>query len=192
MIDFSKLEKIAEYRNGELQWLEDRDINAVYVILVGGEYYIGSSHYTYLRIGQHLGELKHGHHHSQKLQDKFNEIGEFEVYSLDRGIEKAKLKAVEFQYIKKYRPSLNVIVPKEEERNQKELSARAQLAETYELLPISYIAKEYFGKTAAWLYQRLNGYKVRGKVYSLTNEEKNVFNRAVQDIAHRIGSVSIV
>lgn len=74
----------------------------------------------------------------------------------------------------------------------KELSARAQLAETYELLPISYIAKEYFGKTAAWLYQRLNGYKVRGKVYSLTNEEKNVFNRAVQDIAHRIGSVSIV
>lgn len=72
------------------------------------------------------------------------------------------------------------------------LSARAQLAETYELLPISYIAKEYFGKTAAWLYQRLNGYKVRGKVYSLTDEEKNVFNRAVQDIAHRIGSVSIV
>ena len=74
----------------------------------------------------------------------------------------------------------------------KELSARAQLAETYELLPISYIAKEYFGKTAAWLYQRLNGYKVRGKVYSLTDEEKNVFNRAVQDIAQRIGSVSIV
>lgn len=72
-----------------------------------------------------------------------------------------------------------------------ELSARAQLAETYELLPISYIAKEYFGKTAAWLYQRLNGYKVRGKVYSLTDEEKNIFNRAVQDIAHRIGSVSI-
>lgn len=108
-IDFSKLEKIAEFRNGELQWLEGRDINAVYVILVGDEYYIGSSHYTYLRIGQHMGELEHGHHHSQKLQDKFNEIGEFEVYSLDRGIEKEKLKAVEFQYIKQYRPSLNTI-----------------------------------------------------------------------------------
>lgn len=109
MIDFSKLEKIAEYRDGELQWLEGRDINAVYVILVGDEYYIGSSHYTYLRIGQHLGELEHGHHHSQKLQDKFNEVGEFDVYSLDRGIEKAKLKVIEFQYIKKYRPSLNTI-----------------------------------------------------------------------------------
>lgn len=74
----------------------------------------------------------------------------------------------------------------------KELSARAQLAETYRLLPLSYIAKEYFGKPAVWLYQRLNGYKARSKVYSLTDEEKNVFNRAVQDIAHRIGSVSIV
>ena len=133
MIDFSKFEKIAEYRNGELQWLEGRDINAVYVILVGDEYYIGSSHYTYIRIGQHLGELEHGHHHSQKLQDKFNEIGEFEVYSLDRGIEKAKLKAVEFQYIKKYRPSLNVIVPKEEERNQRKLTFRER---------IKYLAKD--------------------------------------------------
>ena len=108
-IDFSKLEKIAEYRNGELQWLEGRDINAVYVILVGDEYYIGSSHYTYLRIGQHLGELEHGHHHSQKLQDKFNEVGEFDVYSLERGIKKQELKKVEFEYIKQYRPSLNTI-----------------------------------------------------------------------------------
>lgn len=112
MIDFSKLEKIAEYRNGELQWLEGRDINAVYVILVGDEYYIGSSHYTYLRIGQHLGELEHGHHHSQKLQDKFNEIGEFEVYSLDRGIEKYKLQIVEYNYIEKYKPTLNIKTPK--------------------------------------------------------------------------------
>lgn len=108
-IDFSKLEKIAEFRNGELQWLEGRDINAVYVILVDDEYYIGSSHYTYLRIGQHLGELEHGDHHSQKLQDKFNEVGEFDVYSLERGIKKQELKKVEFEYIKQYRPSLNTI-----------------------------------------------------------------------------------
>ena len=112
-IDFSKLEKIAEFRNGELQWLEGRDINAVYVILVGDEYYIGSSHYTYLRIGQHLGELEHGHHHSQKLQDKFNEVGAFDVYSLDRGIEKHRLQTVEFDYIEKYKPTLNIRVPKE-------------------------------------------------------------------------------
>ncbi len=77
------------------------------------------------------------------------------------------------------------------EEEIKELNIRAQLADTYELLPISYIAKEYFGKTAAWLYQRLNGYKVRGKVYSLSEDEKATFNKAIQDIAHRIGSVCI-
>ena len=74
MINFQELEKVAEFKNGELNWLEGRDINAVYVILVGDEFYIGSSHYTYLRIGQHLNELQKGTHHSEKLQKKFDEI----------------------------------------------------------------------------------------------------------------------
>lgn len=108
MINFQELEKVAEFKNGELNWLEGRDINAVYVILVGDEYYIGSSHYTYLRIGQHLNELLKGDHHSCKLQEKFNQVRGFEVYSLDRGIEKTKLKNTEFEYIKKFQPSLNV------------------------------------------------------------------------------------
>jgi len=34
--------------------------------------------------------------------------------------------------------------------------------DTYSLLPISYIAKNYFGKSTAWLQQRINGYKVKG------------------------------
>lgn len=59
----------------------------------------------------------------------------------------------------------------------------------YSLLPLSYIAKNYFGKSAAWLQQRVNGYKVRGRVYSLNDEQKEIFNNAVQDIAKRIGSI---
>lgn len=108
MINFQELEKVAEFKNGELNWLEGRDINAVYVILVGDEYYIGSSHYTYLRIGQHLNELQKGTHHSEKLQKKFDEIEEFEVYSLERGIRKENLQIVEYKYIQKYNPSLNI------------------------------------------------------------------------------------
>ncbi len=108
MINFQELEKVAEFKNGELNWFEGRDINAVYVILVGDEFYIGSSHYTYLRIGQHLDKLLKGEHHSCKLQEKFNAVGEFEVYSLDRGIEKNKLQLVEAKYIKEFRPSLNI------------------------------------------------------------------------------------
>jgi len=69
---------------------------------------------------------------------------------------------------------------------------RIQAASDYELLPISYIARHYFGKSSAWLQQRINGYPVRGKVYGLNEEQKATFNSAVQDIARRIKSVRIV
>ena len=54
---------------------------------------------------------------------------------------------------------------------------RAQIAgETYRLLPLSYIAEHYFGKSAAWLSQRLNGTLVRGRSYTLNEEQKKIFN----------------
>lgn len=68
---------------------------------------------------------------------------------------------------------------------------REQIDSRYDLLPISYIAQHYFGKSKAWLYQRLNGNKVRGKVYTLNDEQKNIFNSAVKDIARQIGSVQL-
>lgn len=68
---------------------------------------------------------------------------------------------------------------------------RKQIEGNYSLLPIAYIARHYFGKSRAWLYQRLNGNEVRGKVYTLNAEQKNTFNNAVQDIARQIGSVHL-
>lgn len=112
MIDFSTLEKVAEFKNYELNWLEGRDVNAVYLILVDGEYYIGSSHYVYLRIQQHLKLLLTNNHHSDKLQEKFNSIHDFSVYILERGIEKKNLLIREEFYIRKYNPSLNIMKPK--------------------------------------------------------------------------------
>lgn len=63
--------------------------------------------------------------------------------------------------------------------------------EDYKLLPISYIAKNYFDKSASWLLQRINGYKVRGKVYSLNEEQKGVFNQAVREISSRISALQL-
>ena len=68
---------------------------------------------------------------------------------------------------------------------------RSQIEGQYELLPIAYIARKYFGKSRSWLYQRINGNSVRGKVYTLSDEQKAVFNEAVQDIAKAIGSVRL-
>ena len=71
-------------------------------------------------------------------------------------------------------------------------SIRHQLeADEYKLLPLSYIATHYFGKSKAWLYQRVNGLKVRGRRYTLNEEQRATFNAAVQDISRRIGSISI-
>lgn len=69
---------------------------------------------------------------------------------------------------------------------------REQLAkEDYKLLPLRYIAQKYFGKSAAWLSQRLNGSEVRGHVYTLKSEQKDIFNRAVQEIGQRISSLQL-
>lgn len=74
---------------------------------------------------------------------------------------------------------------------EQELRIRDQLKEVAEILPLSYIAKNYFGKSAAWLYQRINGNKVRGKVYTLNHEEVVTFNRALKEIGNKISSLSI-
>ncbi|MDR0989340.1 MAG: DUF5053 domain-containing protein [Prevotellaceae bacterium] len=73
-----------------------------------------------------------------------------------------------------------------------EMLLRKQLADIYPLLPIAFIAKNYFHKSSSWLFQRINGSKVRGRSYTLKPEEKIIFNHALQDIARRIGSLSIV
>lgn len=82
--------------------------------------------------------------------------------------------------------------PKMEQLQSEVLALREQLAEDdYKLLPLRYIAQNYFGKSAAWLSQRLNGSKVRGHVYTLNSEQKDIFNRAVQEIGQRISSLQL-
>nr|WP_297641501.1 DUF5053 domain-containing protein [uncultured Bacteroides sp.] len=53
------------------------------------------------------------------------------------------------------------------------------------------IAKKYFGKSTAWLSLRINGSKVRGKVYTLSKKDLETFNFALQDISKLLGSLSI-
>ena len=66
---------------------------------------------------------------------------------------------------------------------------REQMDETtYKLIPWSYIAREYFHKTPGWLQQRINGQPVRGKVYTLNNEQKATLSLALNDICNKIGS----
>jgi hypothetical protein len=60
-----------------------------------------------------------------------------------------------------------------------------------EILPLAYIAKNYFHKTRTWLYQRINGNLVNGKPAKFSKKEKEIFNQALKDISNRIGSINI-
>ena len=71
----------------------------------------------------------------------------------------------------------------------KKEALRKQMDEKlYKLTPWSYIAKEYFGKSVSWLTQRVNGYPVRGRVYTLNEKQKQTLNRALSEIGEFIGS----
>lgn len=84
------------------------------------------------------------------------------------------------------------ISQKMEQLQSEVLTLREQLAEEdYKLLPLRYIAQEYFGKSAAWLSQRLNGSEVRGHIYTLNSDQKDIFNRAVKEIGQRISSLQL-
>lgn len=77
------------------------------------------------------------------------------------------------------------------EEIDRRLTIREQMNEIIDLIPLSYIAKNYFGKSRSWLYQRINGYKIRGQVYTLNERELETFNRALKDIGNKIGSLSV-
>ena len=87
--------------------------------------------------------------------------------------------------------SLYKVMDEKAEEVERLLTIQEQLRPFKEILPMSYIARSYFGKSSAWLQQRIYGYKVRGKVYTLSEKDIDTLNFALQDISKKIGSLSI-
>lgn len=52
------------------------------------------------------------------------------------------------------------------------------------------ISKEYFGKSSAWIYQRLGGYDVNGKPAQFTDDERARLSEALHDLARRIDAAA--
>lgn len=80
---------------------------------------------------------------------------------------------------------------KDSNAQARRLVVKKKLENIASIISISYIAKEYFGKTPQWFYQRLNENTVNGKPAEFTPEELKTLNLALQDISKKIGSVSI-
>ncbi|MBQ7690473.1 MAG: DUF5053 domain-containing protein [Muribaculaceae bacterium] len=63
---------------------------------------------------------------------------------------------------------------------------REQLGPLAEALNMSYIARTYFGKSRSWLSQRMNGHTVHGRKATLTEDERQTLNEALNDIQSQI------
>ena len=72
---------------------------------------------------------------------------------------------------------------REEEKDiQKTLTIRQQLEPILPYISVSSLAKDYFGKSTSWFYQRLNGNIV----------QLNILKDALKDVASKLNKVTIV
>lgn len=72
-----------------------------------------------------------------------------------------------------------------------ELAMKQKLQDIIPAVSLVYIAKTYFNKTDAWLYQRINGNTVNGKPARFTPDEIDKLKYALNDLSKKLGSVSI-
>ena len=69
---------------------------------------------------------------------------------------------------------------------------RHQLGDVPDILSMSYIAKNYFGKSRTWLYQRINGNNVNGKPAYFTRSEREQLQEALHDIGKKLSAITLI
>lgn len=69
-------------------------------------------------------------------------------------------------------------------------AVKEKLGKLPEALSMAYISKTYFGKSASWLSQRINGNKVNGKVARFTSSDLMQLQHALHDIGNKLLAVS--
>lgn len=69
---------------------------------------------------------------------------------------------------------------------------RQQLGDVPDILSMSYIAKNYFGKSRTWLYQRINGNNVNGKPAYFTRSERMQLQEALHDIGKKLSAITLI
>lgn len=67
---------------------------------------------------------------------------------------------------------------------------RKRLGNVPDAVSLSYIAREYFGKSRSWLMQKVNNNTVHGSVSRFTDSELAQFKGALMDISHKLSDVA--
>lgn len=66
------------------------------------------------------------------------------------------------------------------------IEVRKILSETLPFISVSEFSKTYFGKSASWLHQRINGNEVHGKTATFTPGELHQLADALNDVADKL------
>lgn len=72
-----------------------------------------------------------------------------------------------------------------------EMIARHKMGDITEAVSLSYIAKTYFGKSRAWLMQKVNGNTVNGKRAAFTADESQRMREALQDLSDKLSKAAL-
>lgn len=67
---------------------------------------------------------------------------------------------------------------------------RRKMGNLAEAINLAYIAREYFGKSRSWLYQRIKGNIVNGKPAAFTPSEEAQFYKALDDIRLQLSALT--
>ena len=108
----------------------------------------------------------------------------------------ARYKAMDAEQKEKFRQAVmetinNVYDDVAEMKAEEETELLRQRVEGLsEALSLKYIAKNYFDKSSAWLYQRLNGNVVNGKKMFFNMKEIAQFKAALNDLSAQLSAAA--
>ncbi|MDR0939925.1 MAG: DUF5053 domain-containing protein [Mediterranea sp.] len=74
---------------------------------------------------------------------------------------------------------------------KREIEIRKIMADTLPFISVSQFSRTYFGKSASWLHQRINGNEVHGKVARFTKGELDTLAGALRDVASRLTKAAV-
>jgi hypothetical protein len=69
---------------------------------------------------------------------------------------------------------------------------RERLGHLPEIINLSAVARQCFGKSRTWLYQRINGNNVNGKPAYFTRSERKQLQDALHDIGEKLSAITLV
>lgn len=111
---------------------------------------------------------------------------EKEISSQFETLSEEEKKRVQEAFVKSWDENLQ-----EGQKLLEEVRIEIEIAKISKYISLSQIAKDYFGKSREWLYQRIKGYNVNGKPARFTPDELKTLSRALDEISQNIKNTSL-